>query len=273
MGSHFCGRKWAMTMKNPQFLKAARLVRFTIMAGPLRDVAIRFIQARSRNVPLETCDKSIFPDLDLAAMADRLERDGYTPGLRLPRDLVDTLQAFYSDSTPTPYSNPHVSCPAMRAVTHDPNLVALARLYLGVEPILHSTHIWRTRAGSWNKHGNRFHFDVADFKSLVVFFYLSDVGPGSGPHVVIKGTQRRKSFPQLLNPYKSDEEAASRFGDRVELVLGPKGTGFCEEQTIFHKALPPLSARLTFAIIYTLRRPPKWRKAPLSPEENRSVSE
>ena len=168
------GRTRATLKKRPHILKAVRIVRFAIMAGPLRDVAIRFIQARSRTVPLETCDKSIFPDLDLATMADRLERDGYAPGLRLPRDLVDALVAFYSDSNPAPYSNPHLSCPAMRAVTHDPNLVALARRYLGGEPILHSTHIWRTRAGSWNKHGNRFHFDVADFKSLVVFFYLSD---------------------------------------------------------------------------------------------------
>ncbi|HYE19996.1 MAG TPA: hypothetical protein VEA69_16215 [Tepidisphaeraceae bacterium] len=236
---------------------ALRVVRFGAVAGPLRPALIKFCRGRSRNEPVPVRPDSIFRDFDPAAAAASLRAEGYARGLLLPPELVDRLAGHFGPVRSHVLTNPHNDCPAVLEVAHDPGLVDVARRYLGAEPILYGTHIWGTPAGTASAHGSRFHFDVPDVKSMVAFFYLCDVDRQATPHVVVRGTHDRKTFRQMLRIYLPDDEARRSYGDRVTVITGPRGTGFCEEQTIFHKALSgSTKPRVILAVTYTLRRRP-----------------
>jgi hypothetical protein len=157
------------------------------------------------------------------------------------------------------HDDPHRRCRAVWRVAHDPQALAVARHYLGADPIVHNSVIWRTRGIGDASHFShmhifRFHFDVADIKSLVLFVYLTDVDETSGPHVVIRGTHRRKSLWATLKLYLDDAIAQQRFGRRIDQITGARGTAFFEEQTAYHKQLMPKRPRTMLRITYTLAR-------------------
>jgi hypothetical protein len=108
--------------------------------------------------------------------------------------------------------------------------------------------------------GNAFHFDRFDFKSLTLFIYLTDVDASSGAHVVIEGTHTNKRFSDLCRNILSDRVAHQKFGDRIKVILGPKGTMLFEETSSYHKASYGKTDRLMLSIHYVLqRRPPPDR--------------
>ena len=89
-----------------------------------------------------------------------------------------------------------------------------------------------------------------------MFVYLTDVDEQSGPHVVIRGTQRRVTPSQILRRTISDEYARRKYGERIEVITGPRGTGWFEDITSYHKQAAGPNVRLMLSIIYSLHRRP-----------------
>lgn len=233
---------------------AARALRFAAMVGPGRPHWVRYQRAFRRNVPIEAGPGTHFPDLDAGEAARQIEAEGFARGLVLPEPCADRLAEYFGPPNTVIKGNPHLDCRVAEEIARDPALIEVARRYLGVEPVLDSTCLWWSFPETPSGHAQRFHFDVADYLSLSVFFYLTDVDEDSGPHCLIRGTHRHKSLADCARIYLDDEEAERRYGDRIEMITGRKGTGFFEELTTFHKARPALRRRLIFAINYSMRQ-------------------
>jgi phytanoyl-CoA dioxygenase PhyH len=231
-----------------------------------------------------------FPHVDRAAIAASLERDGVALGLNLPRDVVDAFLHFaanhpvWANRDPAlgfhpdrlqkaqaalgrnillaQYFNVLRECAVARRLADDPVLRWIAAQYLGNIPRLIGANLWWSypvdaSADERNYAAQVFHYDLDDFKFIKFFFYLTDVDEHSGPHVVVKGTHRRKIFTSALDRlkvrrYTDDEIAAMYPADSIVPIVGPAGTGFAEDTLAIHKGRAPASPRLTFQVQFAL---------------------
>ena len=218
----------------------------------------------------------------------RVRRDGYATGLTLRQEAVHQLLTFSSmamcfgdgkedcpfhyrgnDAGPDArpfrlgtYKHALQASPVLQTLTKDAHLLAIARKYLGTEPVLMCARMWWSLAVPADREqqsaaGQGFHYDIDGYRGLTFFFYLTDVGPSSGPHVYIRGTHLKKSWKHLLSLYKgqSDTEIEKRYGlDRQVQLCGPAGSGFAEDIFGFHKGMhPETNDRLILQIRYGLR--------------------
>ena len=178
---------------------------------------------------------------------------GLAGGMNLPAHIVDQILEYstrYSDS-----HTGHWDCDAIRQIAFDPFILEVTKQYLGTEPVVHSSYVyWSNPHKQAAPYPEKFHYDVADFKSLCVYFYITDVDEDSGAHVAVEGTHRRKNIFQLMNPFMPDDTAATKYGSRVRVFTGPRGTGFFEDQVCLHKRLIPKRRRLALIVNYTLQR-------------------
>jgi hypothetical protein len=192
--------------------------------------------------------------MDAASQA--LDRDGFAVGLKIPQFLIKNIIDFGAQSTLV--QEAHWDCAEINRIAHDTAIVEVVKGYLGVEPILHSTALFWTLPDESGEatYPETFHYDVGDFKTVCVCFYLTNVALDSAPHVAIAGTHKSKSLPCLINPFMTDEYADRRFGSRVTTFIGEAGTGFFEDQATQHKRLVGVKPRLALFVSYTLCRKP-----------------
>ena len=255
--------------RNRWLLRYSQVVRGWLILGPLRKYAIRYHQRHNRNRPLHIDRRDLFPKIDVDQVVDSLNEQGYANGVQIPGEYVTQIVDYCERTGLMKYWNPHEECEAIDRLAHNEKIVEIARRYLGAEPILWLTQI-RWSFGNFGEQqkvlpsrhpepvqydGDAFHYDTLDFKSLTVFIYLTDVTPESGPHVVIEGTQK-KSFGEICHIILSDQAAQRKFGDRIKMILGPKGTVLFEETSSFHKAARCRTKRLMLSIDYVLQRTP-----------------
>jgi hypothetical protein len=230
---------------------------------------------------------SLFPDFDVAEVAETLRREGVFCGLRLPAEILAEITEFAARQPFVPLQggpplarqevrngrlpsgepavvgrvvNPE-ACAAVRRVVYDPSLLALARNYLGYRPAITRTQLhWSFVSDASPDYRRRlgqtidYHFDVAWFNFLYVFFYLTDVDRQSGAHAIIRRSHRRKPLSMLWHSARqSDDALLRRYGAESEVTIeGPAGSGFAEDTSCFHKALAPVTReRLAFFIHYT----------------------
>jgi hypothetical protein len=231
-----------------------------------------------------------FPGVDRAAIATTLEHDGVALGLNLPRSAVDAFLdfaannpvwanrdrelGFQPDRLSTAqaalgrnillgqYFNVRRDFSVAQRLADDPVLRWIAARYLGTMPRLIGVNLWWSypvvsSAEERNDAAQMFHYDLDDFKFIKFFFYLTNVDEHSGPHVVIKGTHRRKTFTSTLDRLKvrryTDQEIAAIYPkDRILPIVGPAGTGFAEDTLAIHKGRSPANPRLTFHVQFAL---------------------
>lgn len=244
-------------------LEYFRMLRYALLQGPWQPLVIRYYQAHNPNPPLPVCTDTMFEGLDVDQAVERLRSDAFAPGFIVPEDVVDGAVAYARKLGVKRSDDPHLYCEAAHRIAHDPTLVAVARRYLKAEPILNSSKLYWTippadRQGQMNAAAERgrFHYDLADVKSLAIFVYLSDVDEDCGPHIVIPGTQGRKSPARIVNRFLEEGEARRRYGDRIRVVTGKRGTGWFEDIACYHKQDAARKSRLMMSIIYSLHRPP-----------------
>ncbi|MCW2240874.1 phytanoyl-CoA dioxygenase family protein [Azospirillum canadense] len=154
-----------------------------------------------------------------------------------------------------------VDCAIIRRVCRDPALLSAVAAFLGYAPtkiiprlfwsfVTDATDEERRRLGQtidW-------HFDVHDFHFCSASFYLTDVTAGAGAHALVCGSHRGKSLRMLLGSANApEEEVVARFGqERMLVVEGPAGTGFLEDTSCYHRAMPPTDRdRLMFQIWFS----------------------
>lgn len=244
-----------------RLLDAFRVMRCVLLQGPWQSALIRRYRTRASNPPLDVNARTLFPGLDPAAAVASLQRDAYAPGLQVPAHLVDEIVAFARAVGGKTVHHPEQGCAAVRTLAHDPAIVEVARGYLGAEPVfLKSQVYWTVPDGTAignalaAAEGGRFHYDIADIRALTVFVYLTDVDADCGPHLVIPGTQRRRSPREILSRFISDAYAERKWGDRIHTIIGPRGTGWFEDITCYHKQAPAARVRGMIYLIYALHR-------------------
>lgn len=223
-----------------------------------------------------------------AEIVKSLDRDGfYVFENKLPAELCDEIEQFAA-KTPALVegkgSAPHelevfapvnpssityrlqegviAQHPGIQQLMADPALLAVAEGYIGATPHLSMLNLWWSAAFG-NAPGadaaQMFHFDFdPPPKWLLVFVYLTDVGPDNGPHVYVRGSHKA-GHPAAKDLLKrgyvriSDEEMAQAFGaNNVVEILGGRGTVLAVDTRGFHKGKmlrqgQRLMAQLTFS--------------------------
>ncbi|WP_372725270.1 hypothetical protein [Novipirellula sp.] len=253
--------KYKRTFGKRQFRFVLRAMSAVFWLGPWRALAIRFFQWRDCNPRLPQGCNSMFPEVNVASHVVALNANGFAAGPQLSQDRVDELLSICSDTTVSHYDNPHVYCAVLRELILDPFVLAVARQYLGAEPRLYQTLLYWTfpptdeqSQESKRVEKSRFHYDVGDFKSLQLFCYLTDVDAHSGPHVVILGTHKPKSWLRMMRRFLDDRNAELRFGSRIHTVLGKCGTIFFEDTVCYHKHSYGEKPRLMLRVTFVLQR-------------------
>jgi hypothetical protein len=184
-----------------------------------------------------------------------------------------------------------LAAPHLLEIATSPLLLGAAQHYLGCTPTLYSMNAWWSFAGKSENavYSQSFHRDTDDYRFCTLFCYLTDVDENGGPHLFVRRTQREdlvtayledrrrqgrlasEEHQRLLSGlifdnasagYGSDPVIEDHFGDLIETILGPAGTGFLADTSAFHKGLRPRSRdRLIFWARYGLYT----NMGPLSP--------
>lgn len=246
---------------HPHLLDAFRVARCMLLQGPWQPWLIRRYRTQGVNPPLPVNAQTLFPEFASGEAVGALRRDAYAPGFVVPAALVDEIAAYARAVGGKRIDRPEEACEAVRVLAHDPAIVDVARGYLGAEPVFLKSQIyWTIPAGNAignamaAAEGGRFHYDIPDIQALTLFIYLTDVDEDSGPHVVIKGTQRRRTPREILSRFITDEYAARRWPDRIHTITGPRGTAWFEDITCYHKQAPAAKVRGMIYLIYSLHR-------------------
>ena len=280
--------------KQPRYTLMRMLARFASARGAV--VASRALLHRSRvRQVLAACEarmgETLFPNLDRRAFVRDLRDKGAAFGLTLPADMVQEIREWAARNPSfvdrmndrgvrpgehalaqqrlgkpillTQYFNARTGCPAVARLANDPALRWIAAAYLGSAPTFVGTNLWWTypvnaTAEDRDLHAHLFHRDVDDFSFFKFFFYLTDVHPGEGAHVLVLGSQRRppaRSFADQWNIRRySDAEVQATYDPRdIVEVTGPAGVGFAENTLCIHKGTTPVNnARLLLQLQYAL---------------------
>jgi hypothetical protein len=167
------------------------------------------------------------------------------------------------------YFDQHERWHIYRELAQDPQLLAIARGYLGCEPVhLRSEISWSfpclpTREEKVET-AQVFHCDINDYKTLKFFFYLSDVGRDDGPHAYIKKEPRRRTLlhqalGQRVASLPEDQLVDTYGAQQVVTVCGGAGLGFVGDPYYFHRgSTPTRESRLMLQIEVGCRRYRTW---------------
>ena len=136
-----------------------------------------------------------------------------------------------------------INHPIVGQLFADSSLLSLAQAYLKNPPVLDMPSLWWSTAAATQASSDgaqMYHFDLDRVKWLKFFFYLTDVGPGNGPHMFVSGSHLSSGIaPQLLaRGYvrHSDREIAEAYDPKqvVELT-GGRGTIIAVDTRGLHK--------------------------------------
>lgn len=153
---------------------------------------------------------------------------------------------------------------AVQNLMADPGFVDLAQRYFKSHAVFTTISAWWTTTFRCEKPSSSlaqlYHFDMDRIKFLKMFCYLTDVGPGDGPHCYVKGSCKRKPKALRRDGRFSDEEVESNYpaADLIEFTA-PRGTVIIEDTRGFHKAKMPTTGNrliLEFELASCLFGPP-----------------
>jgi Phytanoyl-CoA dioxygenase (PhyH) len=271
--------------KSPWLIRWARITRAMIMLGPGRGALLRLCQNLSKCAAPALEPDRAFTDVNVDKIVAHIENNGYAHIARLSSDYLSEILDYCEQNNQSSYWNPHQNCDAIDRLARNEKLVEIARNYLGAEPKLWLTQLrWtfcaedqnrsadarRKNSADYNFHD--FHYDCRDFKSVTFFIYLSDVTMDSGPHMFVRGTHKNKTLRELMNISISDDFAKKLYGDKIQVVLGEKGTIFAEDTSCYHKAaVCEKASRLIASFDYVVRKkapPVPFSAAPGFKEEH-----
>lgn len=187
-----------------------------------------------RRVPSAMCDRLLEFALTRPALVDTHDGNG---GRR--------VSAVYDPARPL---GPHyqferkdlINHPDVQALMADPVLIELAQAYLEAEPVADFIKMWWYSASSGPQPAQMYHCDMSRIKWVKFFIYLTDVGPGNGPHCFVGGTHRTGMVPTRFfargYAHLSDEEVTRHYGTRdVAELTGPRGTIIVADTRGLHK--------------------------------------
>jgi hypothetical protein len=260
--------------KRRWLLRFSQLLRGYLVFGPFRNIILRAYRKSRVNQPVEVDRSTMFPVAPNAAtIVDRLNRLGCARLGELRDMSVEKILEYCDAHRRGKHWNPHRECAEVDLVARNSLIVDVARKYLECEPIVWLTQLKWTLPSpdhsgpdvtahqepiQYDSHS--FHYDILDWRSLTLFIYLTDVDADSGPHVVVEGTNSRKSLSEIRGITIDDDSVERKYGSRIRTILGQKGTAFIEDTSSLHKVAAGHKNRLMLSIDYVIgRRPPPER--------------
>ncbi len=231
-------------------------------------------------------NSDLFNEFNVNECAQKIHKTGVCFGLHLPIELVDEIYEYAQNSFCTEpgfndkflihevqegclrqgrpvvralVNNP-AECPAIEKVVADPILLQIVREYLQYYPTRITRHLTWSVVSHLPDRGKKlyppttFHYDIAGFNFMTVYFYITDVEINSGAHVMIEGSHNQKPLDIVLSSGRhSDEKIYNYYGKDKEIVIeGKRGFGFVQDPSCIHKVLPPITRnRLLLQIRYS----------------------
>lgn len=272
---------WSRATKNPRWLIMDAFSRFVLIRR-----AVKLIQEEAKQYDVAA---SRFMNVDTRAFVASLNRDGFCTGLALPRDAMEKILRFaraaicYGDADPRcgfKYADRAVAQTACKRVfsqatylflddlqqtvddlATDPLLLSIAANYIRSPPVITGSRLWWVFATPESDYDNSittsfFHYDKDDYAAVRLFFYLTPVDDGHGPHVVVRGSHLHKNISQIASfGERSDRQIERAYGsDKLTTIYGSPGSGFAEDPFCFHKATRPTDGdRLMLEVKYAAR--------------------
>lgn len=139
-------------------------------------------------------------------------------------------------------------------IANHPEVLAIVSTYLGCKPTIDDVVAWWSLPGRELPFEEQFfHRDQDSIRFIKLFVQLSDVGPGDGPHVFVRGSHRSNELLGEGSRFK-DEEVLAKV-DEADIVTfsGPMGTCFLEDTYGLHKGQKPEDGtRLMLQVRYTM---------------------
>jgi len=253
--------------------------------------------ATKRRVPLPASGTSMFAGVERKDVVDALRSEGIYPSLMLPDHIHHEIAEFARitgcfgnfsrklefvagdhKEAESRFERPILSghffersldCDAVMAVQRDPLLIDIARHYLGGQAKVITTRIWwsfPTQASEADRSLaslDKYHFDLDDWRMLKFFFNLVDVDEGTGPHVFIKGSHKRRRVRHQLTLLVGHpaSEVLDYYGQANALTLtGKAGSGFVEDPFGFHMGtVPTQKPRLMMEVGFGVSAPSRRR--------------
>ncbi len=247
-------------------LRLAHALRAYLLLGPLRTAVLRYEQKSSADEPLARDTSPLFSDLPIDETVTRINNAGYTHIGELPEEWISKILAYCEHRKLVRYWNPHSDCETIDRICRNAKILEIARKYLGAEPRLWLTQLrWSflpvddrrpqslyREPVQYDRHA--FHYDMLDVKSLTLFVYLTDVDLQSGPHEIIEGTHKARTFREIRNRVFDTAVIRKQYGDRIKVIVGRKGTAFLEDTGTLHRAADGTKTRLLLSVDYVLKR-------------------
>jgi len=234
---------------------------------------------------------SLFENVDIEYAISSLKNHGLYQGLKLPEHTLHELVEYtelhdcYAGGDPSlgfkiidkdglnniceksvyiaDYFNVSEQCPTILKIANDPILQKIVYLYVGkTARFTGSSLTWTfpVVGSPYDIHRQEscnFHYDIDDFSSLRIFFYLTDVTTESGPHVCVKDSHIKKSIfhtLNLLSRKQKTEKIVSYYGsENIIQIYGEAGHGFIEDTFCFHKGtVPKIQPRLMLQLHFSI---------------------
>ena len=152
-----------------------------------------------------------------------------------------------------------LNCPHIIKGANNKTLINILNAYFGCKFKLDWIWAWWSFPSD-NKIGpQNYHRDYESLNFVKVFVYLTNVDRNSGPHYIIKGSDKINKFYERKR--FSDEKINSIFNeDSIIEISGSKGTTFMANTYAIHKGLlPKKNKRLVlvylFSVVPSLRSP------------------
>lgn len=152
------------------------------------------------------------------------------------QSVLNDPQCYYGRYTSI---SPHNTIDEISEIARSPAVLEIVNSYLGENAVLSQSVCWITRPSSLPESHFEygFHMDVADWKWLNLFIYLTDVDIDSGPHMCIDGTHTRRHFTSGIERRISDRRAVEVYGANSFITfVGPAGTALFEDTGNYHSA-------------------------------------
>ncbi len=218
---------------------------------------------------------TFFSNITVDFALKSLEKEAVFLGLKLPQEILIEIQEFskktflaqadaqdyfyYSDvkngylADGRPIAsgiaiNPS-ACSAINKIINDPVLREIVEKYLGYSPKkIRSLLRWSfvlelpEKIRMELRQGNLYHYDIGEFNSVYINFYLSKTDKYSGAHAMIQGSHNNKTLNMLFNSAIQPEDFLfNYYGKEKEIIIeGEEGFGFIQDPYCYHRAIPPI---------------------------------
>lgn len=234
-------------------------------------------QRLTRGTRVQDLSQSMFADVDVEEAVESIRKNSVYCPVKLPAEAVAELRA-HAETAPLrsfdlegrefyfrDVQNGHLSDgavvtwahvkhiqehPLANKVAFDPKALEVISRYFGYTPARADIWMFWSFAGGLTNEDRRkagqtidYHFDVHSLNFAYAAYYLTDTDRGNGAHQMICGSHKHKPLPWLLgSAQQGDEAVESYYGkDKIFTIEGPAGTGFWQDSSCYHKALPPES--------------------------------